>query len=54
MHCQIVDHVPYNLVPTFSMFLRGNKQRLRGSYHGKVNRGAGYGPVLNFIDSMDL
>ena len=41
---EIVGHVPYNLVPTFLMFLRReiNKGFVEVT-DGKVNRGAGYG-----------
>ena len=43
---QVVGHVPYNLAPTVSAFLRSLrcKQRLCTEVTGdKVNRGAGYG-----------
>ena len=53
---EIIGHVPYNLVPTFSKFLRReiNKGFMEVT-DGKVNRGAAMAlkcPV--FIDSMDL
>ena len=31
------------LITWYLLSKKGNKQRLPGSYHGKVNRGAGYG-----------
>ena len=45
---QIVGHVPFNLSPIISLFLRRdvNKTRVTG---GKVNRGAGYGLEIQCV-----
>ena len=47
---QIVGHVPFNLSPIISLFLRRdvNKAFARVT-GGKVNRGAGYGLEIQFV-----
>ena len=52
---QIVGHVPFNLSPTISLFLRRdvNKTFARVT-GGKVNQGAGHGlEILWFTNFMD-
>ena len=41
---QVVGHVPYNLAPSFSLFLKRDVNKAFAKVIGeKVNRGAGYG-----------
>ena len=47
----VVGHVPFNLAPVFSPFLkRSFNKGTTEITGGKVNRRAGYGLVLNYVD----
>ena len=51
---RLVGHVPFNLAPIISLFLRRdvNKAFARVT-GGKVNRGAGYGLEIQCVYQMD-
>ena len=45
---EVVGHVPFNLAPTVSAFLRRSTNKCLADVMGsKVNRGAGYGSTRN-------
>ena len=57
---QVVDHVPFNLAPSISLFLKRDISKAFAEVVGeKVNRGAGYGLeipciAIIFMDHLDL
>ena len=54
MKGRVVGHIPFNLPPIISLFLRRDVNKAFARVNGgKVNRGAGYGLEIQCVYKMD-